>query len=195
VGQFVGPQHDDGHHGNDKELSWVEIEHADQASPKAWAGRVRAPSAVMPSGHGSGTRSFKRGGLMLITAPIRFGGSDRMGIRPALCSEYLVANKMPSLVGDHLDRFVTASRPEEKERHMLGEIFGVDGIVVIAVLAVVLFGGAAIPKLARNLGSAKHQFEKGLEEGKKAVSIPSVATGTAPAPAGTPAQEGSPGSS
>ena len=51
---------------------------------------------------------------------------------------------------------------------MLGEIFGVDGIVVVIVLAVVLFGGAAIPKLARNLGSAKNQFEKGLEDGKKA---------------------------
>jgi Sec-independent protein translocase protein TatA len=55
---------------------------------------------------------------------------------------------------------------------MLGEIFGVDGLVVVIVLAVVLFGGAAIPKLARNLGSAKNQFEKGLEDGKK---------GTAPA--------------
>ena len=41
---------------------------------------------------------------------------------------------------------------------MLGEIFGVDGIVVVIVLAVVLFGGAAIPKLARNIGSAKNQF-------------------------------------
>ncbi len=51
---------------------------------------------------------------------------------------------------------------------MLAEIFGVDGIVVVAVLAVLLFGGAAIPKLARNLGSAKNQFEKGLAEGKQA---------------------------
>lgn len=57
-------------------------------------------------------------------------------------------------------------RPE-KEIYMLGEIFGVDGIVVLIVVAVLLFGGAAIPKLARNLGSAKNQFEKGLEEGKK----------------------------
>jgi Sec-independent protein translocase protein TatA len=32
---------------------------------------------------------------------------------------------------------------------------------------VLLFGGAAIPKLARNLGSAKNQFEKGMEEGKQ----------------------------
>jgi len=32
---------------------------------------------------------------------------------------------------------------------------------------VVLFGGAAIPKLARNLGSAKNEFEKGLKEPAK----------------------------
>ena len=51
---------------------------------------------------------------------------------------------------------------------MLAELFGVDGIVVVAVLAVLLFGGAAIPKLARNLGSAKHQFARGLEEGQHA---------------------------
>ena len=55
---------------------------------------------------------------------------------------------------------------------MLGEIFGVDGIVVVIVLVVVLFGGAAIPKLARNLGSAKNQFEKGLEDGEKATGPP-----------------------
>jgi Sec-independent protein translocase protein TatA len=62
---------------------------------------------------------------------------------------------------------------------MLAEIFGVDGIVVVAVLAVLLFGGAAIPKLARNLGSAKNQFEKGLAEGKQgsAQDGPEVAPG------------------
>jgi TatA/E family protein of Tat protein translocase len=59
-----------------------------------------------------------------------------------------------------------------KEIHMLAEIFGVDGIIVLIVVIVLLFGGAAIPKLARNLGSAKNEFEKGLEDGKKA-SAPS----------------------
>lgn len=47
---------------------------------------------------------------------------------------------------------------------MLAEIFGVDGIIVLVVVLVVLFGGSAIPKLARNLGSAKSEFEKGLKE-------------------------------
>jgi Sec-independent protein translocase protein TatA len=49
---------------------------------------------------------------------------------------------------------------------MLAEIFGVDGIIVLVVVLVVLFGGAAIPKFARNLGSAKTEFEKGLKESK-----------------------------
>jgi Sec-independent protein translocase protein TatA len=48
----------------------------------------------------------------------------------------------------------------------LGEIFGVDGVIVVVVVAILLFGGAAIPKLAKNLGSAKSEFEKGLKAGK-----------------------------
>ena len=48
----------------------------------------------------------------------------------------------------------------------LGEIFGPDLLVVAVVVAVVLFGGAAIPKLAKNLGSAKSEFEKGLNDVK-----------------------------
>ena len=48
----------------------------------------------------------------------------------------------------------------------LGEIFGPDLLVVVIVVAVLIFGGSAIPKLAKNLGSAKSEFEKGLKEGK-----------------------------
>lgn len=47
---------------------------------------------------------------------------------------------------------------------MLAEIFGMDGIVVIVVLAVVLFGGSQIPKLARSLGSARREFSEGLKK-------------------------------
>ena len=49
---------------------------------------------------------------------------------------------------------------------VVAEIFGVDGIIVLVVVLVVLFGGSQIPKLARSLGSAQSQFKKGLEEGK-----------------------------
>ncbi len=48
----------------------------------------------------------------------------------------------------------------------LGEIFGPDLLIVVIVVAVLIFGGSAIPKLARNLGSAKTEFEKGLKEAK-----------------------------
>ncbi|MHB8438202.1 MAG: twin-arginine translocase TatA/TatE family subunit [Acidimicrobiales bacterium] len=57
---------------------------------------------------------------------------------------------------------------------MLAEIFGMDGIVVIVVMAIVLFGGSQIPKLARSLGSARREFSKGLRDGE--------ATPTEPAP-------------
>ena len=45
----------------------------------------------------------------------------------------------------------------------LAEIFGPDLLIVVIVVAVLVFGGSAIPKLARNLGSAKSEFEKGLK--------------------------------
>ena len=48
------------------------------------------------------------------------------------------------------------------------EIFGIDGAIVVVVIAVVLFGGSQIPKLARSLGSAQKEFKKGLEEGNSA---------------------------
>ena len=53
---------------------------------------------------------------------------------------------------------------------MLAEIFGVDGIIVIVVIAVVLFGGTQIPKLARSLGAAHTEFKKGLAEGASEAS-------------------------
>ena len=41
-----------------------------------------------------------------------------------------------------------------------------DTMVVVIVVAVLVFGGSAIPKLAKNLGSAKSEFEKGVKEAK-----------------------------
>jgi sec-independent protein translocase protein TatA len=48
---------------------------------------------------------------------------------------------------------------------VLAEIFGMDAIVVVVVVVAVLFGGSQIPKLARSLGSARHEFSEGLREG------------------------------
>ncbi len=71
------------------------------------------------------------------------------------------------------------------------EIFGVDGIIVLVVVVLVLFGSTQIPKLARSLGSAQKEFKKGLDEGSAedpatTASIPQAAPPAAmnpPAPA------------
>lgn len=46
----------------------------------------------------------------------------------------------------------------------LANIMGPDLMIVVAVVAL-LFGGTQLPKLARGLGSASHEFRKGMEEG------------------------------
>ena len=48
---------------------------------------------------------------------------------------------------------------------MLAEIFGMDGIIVVIVIGMVLFGSSQIPKLARSLGSAQKEFKQGLLDG------------------------------
>jgi sec-independent protein translocase protein TatA len=48
---------------------------------------------------------------------------------------------------------------------VVANIMGPDGLVLVVIALVVLFGGSQLPKLARGLGSASHEFRKGLEEG------------------------------
>ena len=49
---------------------------------------------------------------------------------------------------------------------LLANIFGPDTLIVVVVVVIVLlFGGSRLPKLARGLGSASHEFRKGLAEG------------------------------
>jgi sec-independent protein translocase protein TatA len=40
-------------------------------------------------------------------------------------------------------------------------------LIVILLVVALLFGGTKLPKLARSLGSAKGEFEKGLKDGEK----------------------------
>jgi len=47
--------------------------------------------------------------------------------------------------------------------------FGPEWFIVIGAL-LLLFGGTQIPKLARSLGEAKKEFEKGSTEDKKATT-------------------------
>lgn len=37
--------------------------------------------------------------------------------------------------------------------------------IIIAVVALLLFGGSQLPKLARSIGEAQREFQKGLAEG------------------------------
>ena len=41
-------------------------------------------------------------------------------------------------------------------------------IIIVLVVVLVLFGGAQLPKLAKNLGKAQKEFKDGLAEGQKA---------------------------
>jgi sec-independent protein translocase protein TatA len=59
---------------------------------------------------------------------------------------------------------------------VLAEIFGLDGIVVLLVAVVVLFGGTQIPKLARSLGSAQREFKTGQREGETETSAAAAPT-------------------
>jgi len=44
-------------------------------------------------------------------------------------------------------------------------------IILILVVVLVLFGGAQLPKLAKNLGKAQKEFKDGLSEGQKTSDI------------------------
>ncbi len=46
---------------------------------------------------------------------------------------------------------------------MLAEVIGTDALIVLLVI-VVIFGASRLPKMARSLGQAKSEFEKGIKE-------------------------------
>ena len=46
---------------------------------------------------------------------------------------------------------------------VIAEILGPDMLIILVVVAL-LFGSSQLPKLARSLGSAKAEFERGLSE-------------------------------
>ena len=48
-----------------------------------------------------------------------------------------------------------------------GPMPGTPELIIIAIVLLLIFGGAKLPKLARSLGSAKSEFEKGAKEGSK----------------------------
>ena len=66
---------------------------------------------------------------------------------------------------------------------IIANLDGADLWILLAVV-VVIFGGSQIPKLARSIGSASHEFRKGIEEGSKGDASEGT-SGTADAKADT----------
>jgi sec-independent protein translocase protein TatA len=50
---------------------------------------------------------------------------------------------------------------------MFAEFASPTEIIIVLVVILVLFGGAQLPKLAKNLGKAQKEFKEGLAEGMK----------------------------
>ncbi len=71
---------------------------------------------------------------------------------------------------------------------MVATIFGQDGLIVLIILLVVVFGGSQLPKLARNLGMAGKEFRKAHDEaeqqGKSTAEPPSPPPAVSAGPAG-----------
>ena len=64
---------------------------------------------------------------------------------------------------------------------IVANILGPD-MGIIAIVLLLLFGGSQLPKLARSLGSASHEFRKGTEEGGTVATVEVVpVTGNRPA--------------
>lgn len=47
---------------------------------------------------------------------------------------------------------------------MVANIMGTDGIIVLVIVLVVIFGGSQLPKIARNVGSAGKEFRKAQDD-------------------------------
>jgi TatA/E family protein of Tat protein translocase len=71
---------------------------------------------------------------------------------------------------------------------LLGNIAGVDGIYVLIILLVVVFGGSQLPKIAKNLGGAGREFKKAQREAaeEEAAEAQRKAATTPPAVAAAP---------
>jgi sec-independent protein translocase protein TatA len=66
---------------------------------------------------------------------------------------------------------------------MIANIFGGDGLIVVLVAVVVLFGGSQLPKLAKNVGSAGREFRKAQQEAdEEAAKAQATQLAAAPAP-------------
>ena len=54
-------------------------------------------------------------------------------------------------------------------------MFGGDEWLIIAIVALVLFGGSQLPKLARNLGEAQRELKKAMKDEAPEPDVPTPA--------------------
>ena len=70
-------------------------------------------------------------------------------------------------------RWLKQTRPEEATPRLSGyalrmsllAFLGPQELTLVVILALVVFGGSQLPKLARNLGRAQKELQKGMAEG------------------------------
>lgn len=58
-------------------------------------------------------------------------------------------------------------RGEYASGMLLGDIFGSQGIIVLIIVLIVIFGGSQLPKIARNVGTAGKEFRKAQQEAEE----------------------------
>ena len=66
-----------------------------------------------------------------------------------------------------LKRPTTVGRrhPTKGRYSMLAVSLGAPELIIVLLVAILIFGGTQIPKLARSVGRAQKEFQKGLDEG------------------------------
>lgn len=63
---------------------------------------------------------------------------------------------------------------------LLANIVGSDGLIVIVIALIVIFGGSQLPKIARNVGSAGKEFKKAQAESEEEARTQAAAQAIAP---------------
>jgi len=70
---------------------------------------------------------------------------------------------------------------------LVADIFGEQGLIIVVILLVVVFGGSKLPKIARNVGSAGREFRKGQQEAEEEAQAKAESAPQPPAPQPLPA--------
>ena len=63
----------------------------------------------------------------------------------------------------------------------LGEIASAEVLLILVAVGMLVFGSTKLPKIARGLGSAKSEFEKGIKEGGTSPSLSETSSEKTPA--------------